>query len=107
MTLSDANSDAICLRYRHYPVHIPSLFFSTLIGSFLCIYSDASNLNLYVKEVVYKSLFNDFTPISSSNNDSDRGDFFFSGHVRQPLPLSKSFEIYLSIRRLIDKSRMI
>ncbi|RGD49631.1 hypothetical protein DXD03_03385 [Bacteroides xylanisolvens] len=76
MTLSDANSDAICLRYRHYPVHIPSLFFSILIGSFLCIYSDASNLNLYVKEVVYKSLFNDFTPIRTN---SDRGDFFFFG----------------------------
>ena len=55
--------------YRHY-------FFSTLIGSFLCIYSDASNLNLYVKEVVYKSLFNDFTPIRTN---SDRGDFFFFG----------------------------
>ena len=53
------------------------------------------------KRLSNKSLFNDFTPISSSNNDSDRGDFFFSGHVRQPLPLSKSSKIYLFIRRLI------
>ena len=76
VTLYACDTVTILCIYRHYPVHIPSLFFSTLIGSFLCIYSDASNLNLYVKEVVYKSLFNDFTPIRTN---SDRGDFFFFG----------------------------
>ena len=75
VTLYACDTVTILCIYRHY-------FFSTLIGSFLCIYSDASNLNLYVKEVVYKSLFNDFTPIRTN---SDRGDFFFWGPVRQPL----------------------
>ena len=69
VTLYASDTVTILCIYRHY-------FFSTLIGSFLCIYSDASNLNLYVKEVVYKSLFNDFTPIRTN---SDRGDFFFRG----------------------------
>jgi len=75
VTLYASDTVTILCIYRH-------CFFSTLIGSFLCIYSDASNLNLYVKEVVYKSLFNDFTPIRTN---SDRGDFFFEGLVRQPL----------------------
>ena len=74
VTLYASDTVTILCIYRHY-------FFSTLIGSFLCIYSDASNLNLYVKEVVYKSLFNDFTPIRTN---SDRGDFFL-WLVRQPL----------------------
>ena len=69
VTLYASDTVTILCIYRHY-------FFSTLIGGFLCIYSDASNLNLYVKEVVYKSLFNDFTPIRTN---SDRGDFFFFG----------------------------
>ena len=69
VTLYASDTVTILCIYRHY-------FFSTLIGSFLCIYSDASNLNLYVREVVYKSLFNDFTPIRTN---SDRGDFFFFG----------------------------
>ena len=75
VTLYASDTVTILCIYRHY-------FFSTLIGSFLCIYSDASNFKSYVKEVVYKSLFNDFTPIRTN---SDRGDFFFSGPVRQPL----------------------
>ncbi|RGV18049.1 hypothetical protein DWW25_03720 [Bacteroides xylanisolvens] len=31
MTLSDVDSDGILHRYRHYPGHIPSLFFFCLI----------------------------------------------------------------------------
>ncbi len=76
VTLSDANSDAICQRYRHYPVHIPSLFFFYINRGAYVFIQTRLILSLYVKEVVYKSLFNDFTPIRTN---SDRGDFFFFG----------------------------
>ena len=76
VTLYASDTVTILCIYRHY-------FFSTLIGSFLCIFIQTRLiLSLYVKEVVYKSLFNDFTPIRTN---SDRGDFFFEGLVRQPL----------------------
>ncbi len=61
VTLYACDTVTILCIYRHY-------FFSTL---FRRVY-----LNLYVKEVVYKSLFNDFTPIRTN---SDRVISFFRG----------------------------